>query len=89
MDILKDFVWLLVFGGGAVVSILSVYFTINFGMRRHEEKLNSHEKRICKLEKGDTKSERKLDVLQRNVVKIMEHLKIEPVRDLFEESNKD
>ena len=85
MTLIKDIIYIIVIAGGALLSIVGIYWRFHFRIKKNSETLENHEQRINKLEKGDTKTAHKLDILQRNVVKIMERWDIEPVRDLFED----
>lgn len=78
MEKLKDAVWLLIVGGGGIVSIVGTYFGFRFKIRNHETRIN-------RLEEGNESTVRKLSIIEKNLVKIMEKMEIEPVRDLFGE----
>jgi len=81
---IKDIVYIVVIGGGAIVGIIRSIMRIRDNIRTHSEKLKSHEERIGRLEDQNCITDRKLDILHANVVRLLEKFKIEPVQDLFE-----
>jgi len=84
MEILKDWIYIIIAVCGAVGAVVRLIWRIHRIIKRHDDQLENHDFRIAELEHGDSTAERKLEILNRNVVKILQHLKIEPVKDLFE-----
>ncbi|TAL31570.1 MAG: hypothetical protein EPN93_17395 [Spirochaetes bacterium] len=84
MELIKDASGAVVAAGGMLASVIGFYFWVRYKIRRHDEKLKDHETRLCTVEGNASKTDRKLNIMHRNLVKLMEHQKVEPVKDLFE-----
>ena len=84
MEGIKDIVYVIVIGGGALIAIVRSIMRIRDNIRTHGQKLADHEERINRLEDQNCITDRKLDILHANVVRLLEKFKIEPVQDLFE-----
>jgi hypothetical protein len=84
MGTVKDIIWIGITILGGVLTVAGVYWRIHYRLKDHDSRICDNTSRIETLEKGDTKTDHKLDILSRNLVRIMEKLEIEPIRDLFD-----
>ncbi len=88
METTKDIIYIV----SAIVSLLiliaglfGIYWKFHFKIKRHDERITKLEQRDKEQEDYYKKVDRKLFVIERNLVKVMEKLNVEPVRDLCEE----
>lgn len=84
MDIITDTSSAVVAAGGILATVIGFYFWVRYKIRKHDDALRNHETRLCAVEAGAHSAGRKIDIVHRNLVKLMEAQQIEPVRDLFE-----
>lgn len=84
MEQVKDWIYVIVIGGGALAGIVRGVWKICQRIKKHGERLDDHDKRIECLESGDSTTNRKLEILNANVVQLLTKFKLEPVRDLFD-----
>lgn len=81
-DSIKDIIYI----GSAFFSLLvlitGTYWNFRFKMRRHEERIGRLEEQQKSQDDHYKKTERKLMIIERNLVKMMEKFNVKPVRDL-------
>lgn len=89
MEQVKDWIYVIVIGGGALTAIGRSVFLACQRIKKHDERLDDHEERIGCLESEDSITNRKLEILNANVVQLLNKFKLEPVRDLFNDERGD
>jgi len=79
---IKDFIYV----GSAFLSLLALitgtYWNFHFKIIRHEERIEKLEEQQRAQEDYFKKTERKLMIIERNLVKMMEKLDVKPVIEL-------
>ena len=79
---IKDIIYI----GSAFLSLLfliiGTYWRFHYKIKRHEERIVAIERQQKEQEGYYKRVDRTLMIIERNLVKVMEKLNVEPVRDL-------
>ena len=73
----------------ALMTAAGVYWRIHYKMRDHDRQIGENTRDICDMkrsqEKANAKVDRKLNVIGKNIERILEKLNMAPSKDIFDE----
>lgn len=92
MGELKDIIYIIVTLGGVFATVIGFYWRTRFVLERSEKQFCEQELRLSRVEQRTERIqrtiERKINVIEKNIVRILEKLDIEPAHTLFDDEEK-
>ncbi len=88
MDLLKNIIYLVISAisiGATLFTVFGIFFHFKYKLKSHDIRINNLEKQNGSFEKTVRITNRKLGIIEKNLIRLMEKQKLEPVRDLFKE----
>lgn len=82
---IKDLITILMTVGGALVAIVGVYWRMRYKFKDHTKQFCDHERRIARIEAREKRHTMMLMVIEKNLMRLMEKLEVEPVQTLFDD----
>lgn len=89
MGEIKDFLYIIITIGSIVVAIVGLYWRMRFQYEKVERQFCEQDERLQRIEKQTNRMqraiERKINVIEKNIVRLLEKQGIEPAQTLFED----